>query len=63
VLVLEVSARSRHRLTDILVLVLLGTVTGRKGWDELEGFAREWQAELRTVLALPGGISSADTLR
>jgi predicted transposase YbfD/YdcC len=59
----RVQRTRRHRLTDILVLVLLGTVTGRKGWDEFEGFAREWQAELRTVLALPGGIPSADTLR
>lgn len=59
----RVQRTRRHRLTDILVLVLLATVTGRKGWDEMEEFGRVWIEELRSVLALPGGIPSADTLR
>jgi predicted transposase YbfD/YdcC len=53
----------RHRLTDVLVLVLLGTVVGCPGWDAIERFAYERERELRELLALPGGIPSADTLR
>jgi len=50
-------------LTDVLVLVLLGTVVGCPGWDAIERFAYERERELRDILALPGGIPSADTLR
>lgn len=59
----RVQRTRRHRLTDVLVLVLLGTVVGCQGWDAVERFAIEREAELREVLALPGGIPSADTLR
>jgi predicted transposase YbfD/YdcC len=53
----------RHRLTDIVVLVLIGTICGREGWDDIAWHAEEWEEELRTILELPGGIPSADTLR
>lgn len=59
----RVQRTRRHRLTDVLVLVLLGTVVGCPGWDAIERFAHERERELREVLALPGGIPSADTLR
>lgn len=59
----RVQRTRRHRLTDVLMLVLIGTVCGCQGWDEIEQYGDEWEAELREVLALPGGIPSADTLR
>jgi predicted transposase YbfD/YdcC len=59
----RVQRTRRHRLTDVLVLVLLGTVVGCSGWDAIERFAYERERELRDILALPGGIPSADTLR
>lgn len=59
----RVQRTRRHRLTDVLLLVLLGTVAGCEGWDEIVEFSRERETELREVLALPHGIPSADTLR
>lgn len=59
----RVQRTRRHRLTDVLVLVLLGTVVGCPGWDAIERFAFERERELREILDLPGGIPSADTLR
>jgi len=59
----RVQRTRRHHLTDVLVLVLLGTVVGCQGWDGIERFAYERERELRDILALPGGVPSADTLR
>jgi hypothetical protein len=59
----RVQRTRRHRLADVLVLVLLGTVVGCPGWDALERFGYEREGELRDIVALPGGIPSADTLR
>lgn len=59
----RVQRTRRHRLTDVLVVVLLGTVVGCPGWDSIERFASAREGELREILTLPGGIPSADTLR
>ena len=59
----RVQRTRRHRLTDVLMLVLIGMICGCKGWDEIEGLGYDWEDELRDVLGLPGGIPSADTLR
>lgn len=59
----RVQRTRRHRLTGVLMLVLLGTVVGCSGWDAIEDFAYEREAELRELLGLLGGIPSADTLR
>lgn len=59
----RVQRTRRHRLSDVLMLVLIGVICGCKGWDEMEGLGYDWEVELREVLGLPGGIPSADTLR
>lgn len=59
----RVQRTRRHRLTDVVVLVPLGTVAGCQGGDDIRDFCREREAELREVPALPGRIPSADTLR
>jgi len=59
----RVQRTRRHRLTDVLALVLLGVVSGCQGWDDIRAFCREREPELREVLALPSGIPSADTFR
>lgn len=59
----RVQRTRRHRLTDVLSLVLLGTVAGCQGWDDIHDFCKEREDELREVFALPGRIPSSDTLR
>lgn len=59
----RVQRTRRHRLTDILLLVLMGTILGCEGWDGIVLWAEEWEPELRTILTLPSGIPSADTIR
>jgi predicted transposase YbfD/YdcC len=59
----RVQRTRRHGLTDVLLLVLMGTILGCEGWDGIVLWAEEWEPELRTILELPHGIPSADTLR
>lgn len=59
----RVERTRRHKLVDIVTLVLLGVLGGCKAWDELHDYAADWEDELRTILELPNGIPSADTLR
>ena len=54
----RVQRTRRHRLTDVLSLVLLGTVAGCQGWDDIHDFCKEREDELREVFALPGRIPS-----
>ncbi len=59
----RVTRTKRHRLIDVLLSVLLGTVAGCRGWDETVFFAQERELELREVMELAGGIPSAEILR
>jgi predicted transposase YbfD/YdcC len=59
----RVERTRRHKLVDILVIVLVGTIWGCKGWDEIHEEAEAAEDELRQFLELPHGIPSADTLR
>jgi len=52
----------KHRLDDILVIVLCGVLCGMKTFEEIETFAECRQHWLQRVLALPNGIPSHDTL-
>ena len=52
----------RHRLSDILIITILGTICGADGWVEIEQFALAKEDWLRTFLELPHGIPSHDTL-
>ena len=51
----------RHKLSDILIITILGTLCGADGWVEIERFARAKQDWLKTFLELPHGIPSHDT--
>lgn len=59
----RVERTRRHKLTDILVLALIGSLTGNAGWDEIVAYARHHEALLRGILELPHGVPSADTIR
>lgn len=51
----------RHRLLDILVITILGTICGADGWTEIERFGLAKKDWLETFLELPHGIPSHDT--
>ena len=51
----------RHKLEDIFIISVLGTICGADGWAELERFGQAKEDWLRTFLELPNGIPSHDT--
>jgi predicted transposase YbfD/YdcC len=52
----------KHRLDDILMIVLIGLIGGATSFEGLEAFATCREAWLRTFLKLPNGVPSHDTL-
>jgi predicted transposase YbfD/YdcC len=59
----RVARTRRHKLTDIVVLALAGMLSGNPGWDDMCLYGKFNEPELRTILELPNGIPSADTIR
>jgi hypothetical protein len=51
----------RHKLSDILIIAILGTICGADGWAEIERFCKAKEEWLKTFLSLPHGIPSHDT--
>ena len=52
----------KHNLADILVLVVLGILSGCDSYVEIEEFGEEREDLLKRFLSLPNGIPSHDTL-
>lgn len=52
----------RHKLHDILMIAILGSICGADGWVEIERFGIAKYDWLKGFLALPNGIPSHDTL-
>jgi len=55
--------RRRHKLIDIIVIAICGTICGCKTWGEIAIYGRQKKAWLQTFLELPNGIPSTDTFR
>ena len=53
----------RHRLIDIIGIVLLGVIGGNDDYPSIEEYACDKEDFLRAFLALPAGIPSESTLR
>lgn len=51
----------RHKLEDIFIITVLGSICGADGWTEIERFGQAKEDWLRTFLELPNGIPSHDT--
>ena len=51
----------RHVFTDILTIAILAVLCTADDWDDVVVWARARHDWLRTILALPNGIPSADT--
>lgn len=56
-------SKVRHLLGDIVAIVFFCLMSGIDEWDEMEDFAREQEEYLSTMLPLPGGIPSHDTMQ
>lgn len=53
----------RHRLIDIITIVLLGVIGGNDDYPSIEEYACDKEEFLRKFLLLPGGMPSVSTLR
>ena len=52
----------RHKLKDILVIVLFATLSNADDWVEMALFAKQYQDYLRKYIELKNGIPSHDTI-
>ena len=52
-----------HPLISIVMIALLATIGGAKGWEDIETYGVSHEAWLSSFLALPFGIPRADTYR
>src|SRR5256884_9888399 len=57
----RVERTKRHKLLDIIIIAICGTICGADGWVEIEEFGKQKEAWLKTILELPNGIPSHDT--
>ncbi len=57
----RVVGRSRHLLSDIIVLALCAVIADCDDWPDIAQFARQRQAWFQRFLKLPHGIPSHDT--
>ena len=52
----------RHKLIDIIVIGVVGSLCGAESWEDVEMIAEEKQSWLGKFLELPNGIPSHDTV-
>ncbi len=59
------TAKVRHPLLEIIIVVICGVIAGCEGWDDIADFARAKEEWYRDALGLrlESGIPSHDTLR
>ena len=55
--------KMRHRLNDILVIVLLATLANADDWVEIGIFAEYHEAFLRKYIHMENGVPSHDTIQ
>jgi predicted transposase YbfD/YdcC len=51
-----------HKLIDIIIIAVCAVICGAESWEEMEEFGKEKQEWLQTLLELPNGIPSHDTI-
>lgn len=51
-----------HSLSDIIILSVLAVLSGAESWNAIELYGREKLEFIRTILSLPNGIPSHDTI-
>src|SRR6516164_4228956 len=58
----RIARTKKHNLLDILVIAVCTLLAGGEGFQDMELFGKSKQAWLQTLLALPHGIPSHDTV-
>lgn len=53
----------QHKLEDIIIISIIATIAGAEGWEEIEEYGKCKKAFFETILELPNGIPSHDTIR
>lgn len=53
----------RHKMSDIIAIVLFASLANANEWMEIYYFAKEHEAYLHKYLELPNGIPSHDTIQ
>jgi len=53
----------RHKLEDIIILSIVAVICGAEGWEEIEEFGNSKETFFKSILELPHGIPSHDTIR
>lgn len=59
----RVVGRCDHDLLEILTIAILAVICGSRGWEDMEDWAIDHVAWLRTLLRLPNGIPQHDCYR
>jgi len=57
----RVRLKTKHKLIDIIVITICGTICGADNWAEIARYGRMKQQWLKEFLELPNGIPSHDT--
>ncbi len=58
----RLNRNKKHLLCDIVILSILGVLCGAESWDAIELFGKTKLEFLKTILKLPNGIPSHDTI-
>ncbi len=54
--------RKRHKLIDIFTITVCAVICGANTWNEIEQYGQSKHDWLKTLLELPNGIPSHDTI-
>lgn len=57
----RIEKKSDHKLIDIVILAICGTICGAEGWSSIEEFGKTKKKWFKKFLELPNGIPSHDT--
>jgi predicted transposase YbfD/YdcC len=59
----RIERNKKHLVWDIISLTICAVVCGCETWEEIELYGKEKEGWLKTILELPNGIPSHDTIR
>ena len=57
------ASKVRHKIQDVVFIVLMATLANADTWEEIWIFAKEHEEFLKEYIELPNGIPSHDTIQ